>query len=301
MEEYLQLGNAKSEEPCAKSTGDIIPEIFTIKDGVLQLVPTLPIPHSCVADFISTPATSGEVRGYGDIDDAMKAKYGPENSYLGTESLYRLSECIGIIPDDTTKTLYNNDINIDRLRQLRIVDFGCGAAHPKGTPEGGEKFEPWLCRALHLLGVNVTGVDLRYPRCDYSTGEKSAEEWDFKQVDLTSVNAPQKLGIQANSVDVANANALLDDGYNEGTPSPSLFFGFNTECPQFQEIEAKIFGLALRILKPGGVFIISYKLVYQKVGGPLVFNFKEINGQGKSHLENIMHVDPSFLNLNPQK
>lgn len=288
MEEYLQLTRADPMEP-----GDwgVKPGVLTIKDGVLQLVPTLPIPRSYVADFLLTPATSGEVSNYGDINNAMYAKYDRSvYTQFGAEAVYRLSECIGIIPNDTTKTLYNRDINIDILRQLRIVDFGCGAVHPKGTPEGTAKFEPWLCRALHILGVNVTGVD----------GENSAEEWDFRHADLTYVKAPEELKLQANSIDVVNANALFDDGHSGNSPSPSLYVG-TTKDPRFQEVEARIFGLALRILKPGGVFVISYQSVYQKVGGPLVFHFREIKGKGKKYLEDIMHVDPSFLNLNPQK
>lgn len=291
MEEYLQLTRADPIEPGSWGTKS---GVLTIKDGVLQLIPTLPIPHSCVADFISAPSmTSGEVSNYGDIASVMNTKYGcSANTDLGAEYVYRLSECIGIIPNDTTKTLYNRDINIDKLRQLIIVDFGCGAVRPIGTPEGTAKFEPWLCRALHLLGVNVIGVD----------SEKSAEEWDFRHADITYVKAPEELKLQANSIDVVNANALFDDGYSGNSPSPSLFFGATSvKDPRFQEVEARIFGLALRILKPGGVFVISYRSVYQKVGGPLVFHFREVKGKGKKYLEDIMHVDPSFLNLNPQK
>jgi len=76
-----------------------------------------------------------------------------------------------------------------------FLDLGCGS----NTPELGDRvYEPWLCRALHHLGVNAIGIDL---------GELDGEQFTHHQTNLLERDSLRFL--PDNSVDVANARQLF--------------------------------------------------------------------------------------------
>lgn len=85
-----------------------------------------------------------------------------------------------------------------------ILDLGCGS---KPLPQDstfyrGRRFEPWLCRALHLMGAKPIGIDIR---------GLSGEEFENYGVNLLDENS---LGfLPDNSVNIANASWLFDSKY----------------------------------------------------------------------------------------
>lgn len=93
----------------------------------------------------------------------------------------------------------NNSLDTDKLRKLKTLDLACGNGSDASMFDPAmammlgshrRKMEPWLCRALHEAGADVTGVDLFYPRYEGREGKKEA--WKFVQMDLTRPEGLQR-------------------------------------------------------------------------------------------------------------
>ena len=116
-----------------------------------------------------------------------------------------------------------------------ILDLGCGSTDPKiehGNREITRQYEPWISRALHILGANVIGLDY---------GPLDGEQFTHYQVDLRNPDSLSFLPDQ--SVDLANARLLFSSCMMRGTPGASQAMQENL-MPQLE-----------RILKPEGTFI----------------------------------------------
>lgn len=89
----------------------------------------------------------------------------------------------------------------DNLVGKRALDLGCGAE--VGTEEAddegisSEKYEPWLARALHLMGAEVTGIDV---------GDLTREPFKSLKIDLTNPNS--LIVIPDGSFDLVHSSAL---------------------------------------------------------------------------------------------
>ncbi|MFA5829142.1 MAG: class I SAM-dependent methyltransferase [Candidatus Gracilibacteria bacterium] len=178
-------------------------------------------------------------------------------------------------------------VSLEMLRSLSVIDLGCGneyeAQELARCASQSHQFQPWLCRALHALGVDVTGVDYRYPK---RVNGKRTEDWKFLQANLKEPNALS--GIASNSADIIYSNSVFQFG---GNKAPSLEAYGDKEN---QDIEDEIFQQALRILKHGGRLNIDMN-VYEKSLAPdgLYFHFKWI--KGKPLPKDYCHLDTDAL------
>lgn len=118
-----------------------------------------------------------------------------------------------------------------RLNGEAILDLGCGSTErglKDGIVFGSGAHEPWLCRALYHMGVNIMGVD---------KGSLDTEHFMHYQ---TPLERPDSLDpIEDNSVDIVNASMLFTA--QNGVQPYILKRGL---MPQLE-----------RILKPDGVFL----------------------------------------------
>ncbi|MBT4385124.1 hypothetical protein HOD30_05270 [Candidatus Peregrinibacteria bacterium] len=254
-------------------------------DGGLKKVMTRSAEKAEVMAYVDGPFESTELRGYDDVHAELRGKYSDKLAIdpYHVERMRVFCERLGLACD--------GQYALDRIRNLRIVDFGCGGEPPYGNScERG--FQPWLARGMHMLGADITGVDHNYPR--YQDGQPKTEEWDFLHANITR-EADLNI-IPNNSVDIVNANALI--GYNDdAATSPSLLLqGWaRLNDPAYQKAERTICEHALRVLKPEGLFLINNEFIYQKVGGPILFHLKRINGPGLNRIESIQYVDNSII------
>lgn len=142
------------------------------------------------------------------------------------------------------------------IRKMTVLDLGCGnEVYRDGM------YPPRFCRDLHAYGVKVTGVD-----CDPPNREGRDEGWDFRQMNLMEKGAldvfPDK------SFDIVWSSGLIGhtDIYLTSPNLPGYGEEHGLITPAYRRIEDEIFDQALRILKPGGLFILNNgTTVYQKI------------------------------------
>jgi hypothetical protein len=82
-----------------------------------------------------------------------------------------------------------------------VLDLGCGSENPhlEDAFHPDTMYEPWMCRALHLLGAYPIGIDIGTLK-----GEK------FRHREYTDLSLPGSLDfIPDASVDMANATQLF--------------------------------------------------------------------------------------------
>lgn len=136
-----------------------------------------------------------------------------------------------------------------KIEDLTVLDLGCGAkrnspptAYRKEDEGKGvfDSFQPYLCRAIHLMGGRAIGIDF---------GNLSDEPFEHYKKDLTETNCLDNFA--SDSVDVAVERAFFS--------SPSLIYhNFITKSllPQVD-----------RIVKPNGFFLYEDigSFVYQAI------------------------------------
>ncbi|MBN1377565.1 hypothetical protein JW949_04520 [Candidatus Woesearchaeota archaeon] len=84
------------------------------------------------------------------------------------------------------------------LENKKILDLGCGANREKW--EKNRRYEPWLCRALLIMGAKPIGIDI---------GNLDKEKFEHYNIDLDTIDI-EKLGDKyKHSVDLANARSLF--------------------------------------------------------------------------------------------
>ena len=121
------------------------------------------------------------------------------------------------------------------LKGKKIIDLGCGSISCHDIPN--VDYEPWLCRLLFELGINVMGIDIN----------ESLQQEDFpnKVIDLFH---PESLSfIPNNSIDLIHAASLFD--------SPTLLqkHGLKAGEMLLQILKPQL----RRIIKEEGVLLIS--------------------------------------------
>lgn len=174
---------------------------------------------------------------------------------------------------------------LKELQKLKMLDLGCGSDLTTDGTMRDNSFSPTLCRVFHKLGIEITGVNILPPSLD-TEGNPQTEEWPFVQLDLRFQNA---LGVfEDNSHDVITTTNFIAHG-QECATSPTLERQC-TDTQQLKNIEDEIFDQALRILKPGGIFIVNRTSVYKKVqiGDQPYFEFKKISEKGQDNLPYIV-------------
>lgn len=108
-------------------------------------------------------------------------------------------------------------VTLTRSDCLKVLDLGCGSTdaerghRPQGT---ARQFEPWLCRALHKLGLSPVGIDIHLP----NNGE--LEEWEFHQQDLLVPTLVETF--ERSTFDLINIDRLLPGQESTDTMSRSL-------------------------------------------------------------------------------
>ena len=176
------------------------------------------------------------------------------------------------------------DLNF--LRKINVLDLGCGSydhesVKPELATETPLEWEPWLCRALHILGVKAIGVDYFLPSLKDSV--PSTEDWAFQQLDLTNPTALS--GFRENSFDVVNCHELIgvhlkdELFFDRQCFSPTLEKIAQNTSTGLKEIQENIFAQVLRILKGGGLFVLNAMLVYRKVCDEKSCRFESLGTQ----------------------
>lgn len=165
----------------------------------------------------------------------LKEKYGeglPEKSWI---------EILLSVP----VTLFGKD-----LQNKTILDLGCGStAHSydyvgmQNEKYGKRDYEPWLPRALHLLGVKVIGVD--YGNLD---------EEEFQHLSHTNLLNPFSLkSIPDNYIDLAHARQL----YTSPQLEKMLTIPYSTNNSSdyiSKKLESTLIPQLNRIVKPEGFY-----------------------------------------------
>jgi hypothetical protein len=81
----------------------------------------------------------------------------------------------------------------------KILVLGCGSSYPENYSCDRREFEPWLCRAIHYLGIDVIGVDIR---------TLEGEQFEHYRADLSKTGSLSFLG--DHSIDLACEYKLFD-------------------------------------------------------------------------------------------
>lgn len=145
-----------------------------------------------------------------------------------TLRLAHLAELCGGSIDDVS-VLYGKD----------ILDLGCGSKTSAITESasGAGVYEPWMCRALLLVGARPVGVDVE---------SLDDEPFTHYQRDLT--NARALTDLQADSFDVISSFSFISGEHT----SPRIV---RTMTEQQQgEMEARLRQDAQRLLREGGYY-----------------------------------------------
>ncbi len=239
---------------------------------------------SVVTAFLKAPFTK-EMPGvtYESLQAEVNEKYAHKPyfspSYVTTQ-MVRLCENLGI--GDHLR------FSPDRLRQITVLDLGCGSeAAPSFLPD---TWMPWLCRSLHQAGCAVTGVDICYPQYDRLQKGK-VEDWNFHEVDLR--NKGSLAVLKPNSFDVVHTASVL--GHTDGAGTSPHLTRADIGEPHYVQIEQNIFEEVLRVLRPGGVFLVNSDCRYQKTGGPVEFSFTTLKHPNGNITLPYSHVDISLL------
>jgi len=181
---------------------------------------------------------------------------------------------------------YLNISSTEDLKALKTLDIGCGSETRKEYSLQNIGYHPTVCRFFTKLGIPITGIDINYPRKD-KQGNPQTEEWKFIQMDL---RIPNSLNIlEDNSFNVVATTNLIPHG-NIASTSP-LLCNSNPYSNEIVKIEDEIFNQALRMLKPGGIFIVNIMTIYRKVqiGNQPYFKFTKVSTEGQDDLPYIIH------------
>jgi hypothetical protein len=121
------------------------------------------------------------------------------------------------------------------LEGKTFLDLGCGCEKGyDGTgPQEKEMYQPWFCRFLHHLGLDVVGVDV-YP---------SSESFRFYEKDLTRESLDF---LEDSSIDVATAFSFFD--------SPWLN-NYSLAAGNIGEFRRDLIERLSRKVKPEGAFV----------------------------------------------
>lgn len=220
------------------------------------------------------------IRGAGNSNYQMKV----------VNSLQVLSLAVGAALED-------GDVDLKKIRGLKILDLACGSVEYQRAsgasgyvePEISRAMEPWFCRTASAAGAAVTGVDILWPqylsqrlsirekRAMEKRGEKPSttikkgfpeQGWDFVQRDLLNPNALDQSTFPTDSYDVVWSTYFMENNL-DGANDPLILGlkGFDPELYRFvvENIRAQV----LRVLKPGGVFLLNYSMS-RKEGHQLV-------------------------------
>ncbi|MBT3397981.1 hypothetical protein HOA55_01310 [archaeon] len=122
------------------------------------------------------------------------------------------------------------------LEGRKILDLGCGSINSTGgeySGPGRRGFEPWLCRAMHELGIDHLGIDV---------GGNPGEEFNFHQADLIQPGSLDFIG--DHSIDIANASMFFSSPNLAGMPGNRRIW--DNLLPQLE-----------RVVKQEGFFLYS--------------------------------------------
>jgi hypothetical protein len=93
-------------------------------------------------------------------------------------------------------------------------------------------------------------------------------------------------------MDIVNMHSLIGHS-NPCLTSPALGF-FDLNNPFYKDFESKLFTQVIRILRSGGLMVINDEHVYQKAGGPLIFEFQDLV---RGRILDVSHIDESYLRV----
>ncbi len=126
------------------------------------------------------------------------------------------------------------------LTNKKIIDLACGACpsntwDPEGNPDPA--YEPWLCRLLYPLGLDITGADL-----GNLEGELFEHYSGINLLDPYSLDS-----LTEHSFDIVHASTILS-----GEP-------YTSQSKNWGKIYTAIDLHAQRLLKKDGILLTSYE------------------------------------------
>lgn len=237
---------------------------------------------SSLETIITTKTSEREPKGW--LDRATKQYYphATLNSARGNEIRddikYHLDRFL-----DSIQSAIKKPIPLSKLKDLVVLDLACGS---EKAERASLMEHPNLCRALKVLGCKVVGVDKYYPRYN-DEGKGIKEDWQFVKLDLVKPGALREV-FSENTFDIINTDYFICHRGNLAATSPSLAHqlvaGRDRLVPsnqKYRALEDILFEQVLRLLKPGGVFIVN-GFIYKKVGfkktdGSYSFTFEDLS------------------------
>ncbi len=127
----------------------------------------------------------------------------------------------------------------EKLFQYRVLDLGCGSRVPINE-NYSRMFEPWMCRVMHKLGIDVVGVDIR-PQQD--------EEFEHYVADLFSENSMPFIGNDTIDAIVAT-NLYFDPLFKAGVSYSGMH---------------ALMGEAERVCRPEGLFFVNDQRILEAI------------------------------------
>ncbi len=170
--------------------------------------------------------------------------------------------------------------DIQMLRQLQILDLGCGSEDSKDAfIEDVKIFSPWYCRLAHAAGADVLGIDI---------ADNRGEDFRSERRDLLQPGSLDDL--PSESFDAVNNDGFTvsDESFYVGLAgqSPTALRMALRQCSlwkrlnildhsmeiaqeQLQKINQRIRNDVSRLLRDGGLYS-NMELIYRKIDGGLV-------------------------------
>ncbi|MBS3112184.1 hypothetical protein J4459_02885 [Candidatus Woesearchaeota archaeon] len=125
------------------------------------------------------------------------------------------------------------------LRSAKILDLGCGSYPPLDWISSNNRlFEPWLCRVLFYMGIDIIGIDL---------GKLEFEDFrGYGETDLMYwEKSPAYREIEDDSIDLVNISSVFD--------SPTLVFRYGF----YHRLKEHLIETLERKMTPGGVLFLN--------------------------------------------
>ncbi len=198
--------------------------------------------------------------------------------------------------------LEDGSIDLEKLKSMKVLDIACGSAYAYEPLDEQDSFkreslpkeieramEPWLCRTLGTLGVDVTGIDIRFPSYKHTkVGSREQEKmrqrgekvvrvkregnkeprWKFVQRDLRDPLAIDAQTFPDSNYDAVRCSGFID-GENSSLNDPNIELFSKRNFPDYIRMASAIYSNVERVLKDNGVFISNFA-IKKKVDGKLI-------------------------------
>jgi len=166
-----------------------------------------------------------------------KSKYRTFIARLGSEYELPRDRCL---LEGTARRLVDAFGDLRQVEGRSVLDLGCGSTSSRESRANNRVFEPWLCRAVALLGGTAVGIDVGF------SGQMPPTGFTYQRLCLLfDTNRLSQLLPTPQSFDAIHMNLLLS--------SPTLAFQHSREARSAMRDALRL--QRDRLLKPDGIII----------------------------------------------